>query len=49
MIDFEMFYPILKSKLQIAERKSNTGSRTIDSVLMFNVVFVQRLYVLSDE
>ena len=49
MIDFEIFRPILESKLQIAERKSNTGRRPIDPVLMFKVMFVQRLYGLSDE
>ncbi len=49
MIDFEIFRPILESKLQIAERKSNAGRRPIDPVLMFKVMFVQRLYGLSDE
>ena len=48
MIDFEMFRPILESKLQTSERKSNTGRRPIDPVLMFKVMFVQRLYGLSD-
>ena len=49
MIDFEMFRPILESKLQTSERKSNAGRRPIDPVLMFKVMFVQRLYGLSDE
>ena len=49
MIDFEMFRPILESKLQTTERKSNAGRRPIDPVLMFKVMFVQRLYGLSDE
>ena len=49
MIDFEMFRTILESKLQTSERKSNTGRRPIDPVLMFKVMFVQRLYGLSDE
>lgn len=49
MIDFEMFRPILEGKLQTAERKSNAGRRPIDPVLMFKVMFVQRLYGLSDE
>ena len=43
------FAPILESKLQTAERKSNAGRRPIDPVLMFKVMFVQRLYGLSDE
>lgn len=42
MIDFEMFRPILESKLQTSERKSNAGRRPIDPVLMFKVMFVQR-------
>ena len=48
MIDFKMFRPILESKLQTFERKSNAGRRPIDPVLMFKVMFVQRLYGLSD-
>ena len=35
MIDFEMFRPILESKLQTSERKSNAERRPIDPVLMF--------------
>lgn len=49
MIDFELFRLILESKLQTAEHKSNAGRRPIDPVLMFKVMFVQRLYGLSDE
>lgn len=49
MIDFEMFRPILECKLQTDERKSNAGRRPIDPVLMFKVMFVRRLYGLSDE
>ena len=49
MIDFEMFRPILESKLQTSERKSNAGRCPINPVLMFKVMFVQRLYGLSDE
>lgn len=40
MIDFEMFRPILESKLQTLERKSNAGRRPINPVLMFKVMFV---------
>ena len=49
MIDFEMFRPILEGKQQTAERKSNASHHPIDPVLMFKVMFVQRLYGLSDE
>ena len=48
-VDFEMFRPILEGKLQTDERRSNAGRRPIDPVLMFKVMFVQRLYGLSDE
>lgn len=48
MIDSEMFRPVLEGMLQTSERKSN-ASRPIDPVLMFKVMFVQRLYGLSDE
>lgn len=49
IIDFEMFRPILEESLHTQERKSNAGRRPIDPVLMFKVMFVQRLYGLSDE
>lgn len=35
IVDFKMFRPILESKLQTTERKSNAGRRPIDSVLIF--------------
>lgn len=49
IVDFEMFRPVLEERLQTQERKSNAGRRPIDPVLMFKVMFVQRLYGLSDE
>ena len=49
IVDFEMFRPVLEELLQTQERKSNAGRRPIDPVLMFKVMFVQRLYGLSDE
>lgn len=49
IVDFEMFRSILEERLQTQERKSNAGRRPIDPVLMFKVMFVQRLYGLSDE
>lgn len=49
IVDFELFRPILESKLQTQERKSNAGRRPIDPILIFKVMFLQRLYGLSDE
>lgn len=49
IVDFEMFRPILESKLQTAERKSNAGRPPIDPVLMFKVMFVQRLGLIVNE
>ena len=49
IVNFEMFRSILEERLQTQERKSNAGRRPIDPVLMFKVMFVQRLYGLSDE
>lgn len=49
IVDFEMFRPVLEERLQTQERKNNAGRRPIDPVLMFKVMFVQRLYGLSDE
>ena len=49
LVDFEMFRPTLESSLHTQERKSNAGRRPIDPVLMFKVMFLQRLYGLSDE
>ena len=48
-VDFEMFRSALEMGLQREERKSKAGRRPIDPVLMFKVLFVQRLYGLSDE
>lgn len=49
VVDFETFRTVLEERLQTQERKSNAGRRPIDPVLMFKVMFVQRLYGLSDE
>ncbi len=48
-VDFEMFRPELERGLPREERKSKAGRRPIDPVLIFKVLFVQRLYGLSDE
>lgn len=49
IVDFEIFRPTLESHLMNEERKSNAGRRPIDPVLMFKIMFLQRLYGLSDE
>ena len=49
IVDFELFRPTLEAHLLNEERKSNAGRRPIDPVLMFKVMFLQRLYGLSDE
>lgn len=49
LIDFEMFRPTLESVLFTEERRSNARRPPIDPVLMFKLMFVQRLYGLSDE
>lgn len=49
LVDFELFRTMLESSLHTQERKSNAGRPPIDPVLMFKVMFLQRLYGLSDE
>ena len=49
IVDFDLFRPTLEAHLLNEERKSNAGRRPIDPVLMFKVMFLQRLYGLSDE
>lgn len=49
LVDFEMFRPVLESALFTEERKGKAGRPPIDPVLMFRMMFVQRLYGLSDE
>ncbi len=49
IVDFELFRPTLEAHLLNEERKNNAGRRPIDPVLMFKVMFLQRLYGLSDE
>ena len=47
-LDFEIFRPVLEPVFEKAERKSNAGRKPIDPVLMFKVMFLQRLYGLGD-
>ncbi len=48
IIDFEKFRPTLIECLQ-KERKSNAGRPSYDSVMMFKVLILQRLFNLSDD
>ena len=48
LLDFERFRPILERVFEKANRKSNAGRKPIDPVLMFKVMFLQRLYGLGD-
>lgn len=47
-IDFEQFRDLLEPVFEKQNRKSNAGRRPIDPVFMFRVLFLQRLYGLSD-
>lgn len=47
-LDFEQFRPILEPVFDKTNRKSNAGRKPIDPVLMFKVMFLQRLYGLGD-
>ena len=51
-IDFESFRPTIENVFQQAKHKQSKGSRAgrpaMDPVLMFKVLFLQRLYGLSD-
>ncbi len=49
LVDLEMFRPVLEAALFTEERKGNAGRPPIDPVLMFRMMFLQRLYGLSDE
>ena len=48
LLDFEQFRPILEPVFENVNRKSNAGRKPIDPVLMFKVMFLQRLYGLGD-
>lgn len=48
IIDFEQFRDLLETVFEKHERKSNAGRKPIDPVFMFRVLFLQRLYGLSD-
>ena len=48
IIDFEQFRDILEPVFENTGKKSNAGRKPIDPVFMFRVLFLQRLYGLSD-
>ena len=48
IIDFERFRDILEPVFENTERKNNAGRKPIDPVFMFKVLFLQRLYGMSD-
>ena len=48
LLDFEQFRHVLEPVFEKADRKSNAGRKPIDPVLMFKVLFLQRLYGLGD-
>ena len=48
IIDFEQFQNILEPVFENTGKKSNAGRKPIDPVFMFRVLFLQRLYGLSD-
>ena len=47
-IDFERFRDLLEPVFEKQGRKSNAGRKPLDPVFMFRVIFLQRLYGLSD-
>lgn len=49
VIHFEMFRPILESKLLNTNKKSKAGARPFDPILMFKILILQRYYGLADK
>ena len=47
-IDFEQFRDLLEPVFEKQGRKSNAGRKPFDPVFMLRVLFLQRLYGLSD-
>jgi len=49
-IDFEIFHSVLTKALRKAKRKSPSGRKPLDVILMFKtLIIIQRLFNLSDE
>ena len=49
VIDFEMFRPLLGEKLIPKVRKYQGDARSLDYVMMFKILILQRLFGLSDK
>lgn len=48
VIDFELFRPLLESKLLNTNKKNNAGAKPFDVVMMFKILILQRYYGLGD-
>jgi IS5 family transposase len=49
VLDFEMFRPLLETKLLNKDKKNNAGAKPFDFVLMFKILLLQRYYGLGDK
>ena len=49
VIDFEMFRPLLESKLLNMDKKSSAGAKPFDYLMMFKILILQRYYGLGDK
>ncbi len=49
VFDFEMFRPLLESKLLNTDKKNNAGAKCFDLVMMFKILILQRYYGLGDK
>jgi len=49
VLDFEMFRPLLETKLLNKDKKNNAGAKPFDVVLMFKILLLQRYYGLGDK
>ena len=49
VVDFEMFRPILESRLLNTTKKNNAGAKPFDVVMMFKIMILQRYYNLGDK
>lgn len=48
VIDFDIFRPLLESKLLNNNKKNNAGAKPYDVVMMFKIMILQRYYGLGD-
>jgi IS5 family transposase len=49
VLDFDMFRPLLETKLLNKDKKNNAGAKPFDVVLMFKILLLQRYYGLGDK